>query len=67
MVRGVANDVRAVVACISVSCLTKESLYFYTWEVIAALEFRGLQITALALDGAICNQGFYKLHKPHPD
>jgi len=61
MVKGLANSVASVVACFSVANLSKEALYFYTWEVISALELRGLRVAVLAADGASCNQGFFQM------
>ncbi|KAK3910222.1 Transposable element P transposase [Frankliniella fusca] len=55
MVRGVARNVKEVVASYAVDNLTKEQLYCWSWEVICKLEVAGIAVVAFCqtLSGVI--------------
>jgi len=58
MVKGVANDVKEVVATYSVSRLTTEFLNECTWEIINKCERVGIAIIAFVADGYTVNRSF---------
>lgn len=64
MVKGVVNGIKETVAHFPVNSLTKELLYDYTWEVIAALELAGVKVLSVIADGNAVHRGFFDLHKP---
>ena len=64
LIRGVASDVKVVVASYAVDLLTKEQLYAWSWEVIAECEAAGIAIIAFVMDGSPVNRAFIKMHIP---
>jgi len=64
MVKGVANNVKEIVAYFPTKAVTREQLYDFTWEVIAALKIAGIKVLSVVCDGASVNRGFFDLHKP---
>ncbi|XP_052130160.1 uncharacterized protein LOC127751122 [Frankliniella occidentalis] len=64
MVKGVATNVKEVVASFTVDQLTKEHLYAWSWEVIGKLEAAGVEVIAFVMDGSSVNRAFIKMHTP---
>ncbi|KAE8740774.1 hypothetical protein FOCC_FOCC013698 [Frankliniella occidentalis] len=67
MVKGVASNVKEVVASFAVDQLTKEQLYCWSWEVISKLETAGIAVVAYVMDGSSVNRAFIKMHSPVTD
>lgn len=64
MVKGVASDVKYVVAGFPVKTLTADTMYAKTWQVISRLEKANVKIIALICDGAPTNRAFIAMHEP---
>ncbi|KAE8738238.1 hypothetical protein FOCC_FOCC016284 [Frankliniella occidentalis] len=64
MVKGVASNVKEVVASYPVNKLTSQMLYAKTWEVINRCERSGIRIIAFVSDGFAVNRSFLKKHTP---
>lgn len=64
MVKGTASKVKRVVAAYSISALTKEDIFTYTWEVVERLESSAIKIVAIVCDGSPINRGFIDMNPP---
>ena len=64
MVKGTASKVKNVVAAYSISALTKEDIFTYTWEVVERLETSGIKIVTIVCDGSPINRGFIDMNTP---
>jgi len=64
MVKGVASNVKYVVAGFPIKALTADTMYAKTWTVISRLEKANVKVIALVCDGAPTNRAFIKMHTP---
>ncbi|KAJ1531372.1 hypothetical protein ONE63_000053 [Megalurothrips usitatus] len=64
MVKGIASDVKYVVAAFPVKALTSDMLYVRSWQVIMCLEKAGIKVIAFVCDGAATNRAFINMHTP---
>ncbi|KAK3917951.1 Transposable element P transposase [Frankliniella fusca] len=64
MVKGIATDIKCVIAAFPCKVLTKEMLYKRSWEVINICEKAGIKILALICDGYSVNRAFFLMHVP---
>ena len=64
LVKGVANDVKEVVAIYGVHNFTPKQMCAWTWEIISALERNGIRVIAFTCDGSPINRAFIKMHEP---
>ena len=59
LVKGMASDVKCVVASYPMKVLTIEMLYKRTWDVIRHLETAGVKVLALVCDGHPVNRALF--------
>ncbi|KAJ1519123.1 hypothetical protein ONE63_011276 [Megalurothrips usitatus] len=64
LVKGMASDVKCVIASFPFKIFTKEMMYKRTWDVIRHLETAGIKILALICDGHPINRAFMMMHTP---
>ncbi|XP_034236287.1 uncharacterized protein LOC117642320 [Thrips palmi] len=64
MVKGVASNVKYVVAGFPLRTLTADTMYAKTWNVISRLEKANVKVLAFICDGAPTNRSFIKMHTP---
>ncbi|KAK3910142.1 DNA transposase [Frankliniella fusca] len=64
MVKGVASNVKYVVASFPMFSLNAELLYARSWEVILGLEKAGVKVISFIFDGAAVNRTFINMHQP---
>lgn len=64
MVKGMASDVKCVIACYPCKVLTAEMMYKWSWDVIRACEIRNIKILAFVCDGLGVNRTFFEMHTP---
>lgn len=64
MLKGVASDVKCVVASYPCKVWTKSMMYARSWDVIRILEKNGLKVLSFICDGHPVNRAFFKMHTP---
>lgn len=64
LVKGVANNVKEVVAIYATKSVSSRQMYMWTWQVISSLERAGVYIIAFIGDGCSVNRAFVKMHIP---
>ena len=64
MVKGVACNIKGVIATYAVANMSVNQMYFWTWAVIGSLERSGVAVIAFVSDGCSVNRAFIKKHKP---
>jgi len=65
LVKGMASDVKCVIASYPMKVMTKEMLYRHSWNVIRHLETAGVKILAFICDGHPVNRSFFDMHVPY--
>ncbi|KAK3922779.1 Transposable element P transposase [Frankliniella fusca] len=64
LVKGVASDVKFVVASYPMLSLTGDMLYVRAWQVISKLERAGVKVLSFVCDHAPNNRAFLNMHQP---
>ncbi|KAK3924773.1 DNA transposase [Frankliniella fusca] len=64
LVKGMATNVKCVIASYAIKVMTKEMLYKRSWDVIRHLEAAGIKVLAFVCDGHPVNRAFFKMHVP---
>lgn len=65
MVKGVATDIKYVVAAFPMSAISSDAIYVRNWQVISRLEKAGVKVLAVICDGASVNRTFIGMHTPY--
>ena len=65
IVKGVATNVKCVVAAFPMAGLTSETLDVRTWKVISRLEKAGVTVLSFICDGSPFNRSFITMHTPY--
>jgi len=64
LVKGMASNVKCVVASYATKVLTKYMSFKRSWDVIRQLEAAGIKVLAFICDGHPNNRAFFKMHDP---